>query len=368
MGYIRIEARTLLPADPLGFEGSQLYFHYAQNLADPSNDPVISVGASGSAGNWGVFTGEINLPLAQSDEAYPANDPTGSIRPFAYITAGFFDPDAYWANMVSIANSMLSQSYAYNPFPVIQLGGITEASAPTLVAHNANSFITSMLYHMGLNPATSLPPGLTMTVGISTLLDIAGAHTLNTTDFFTDIFAGDGNDTVNGGADDNFLFGGSGNDKINGGSGNDVLLGETGADVLIGGAGDDFLFGSAGIDVLRGMTGYDVMVGGGGADTFDFNAVSESTTTTAGADAIADFQQGFDKIDFSDIDADSSAGGNQSFVFIGTDAFTAPGQIRYTSGSASTVVQINVTGTNGAEMTLIVKPAGLILTAADFIL
>ena len=368
MGYIKIEARMVLPGDPLGFEGSHLYFHHAIDFVNPGTDPIIRVGPSGGSGNWGVFQGEIDIPINQSGDAYPANDPNGSTRPFAYLNIGIQNPDTYWSNMAAIANGMLAQNYSYNPFPAVQLGGFSETNAKNFFAHNSNSFITSMLYHLGLDPAASLPTGLTGTEGFFTLLDIAGAHTLTATGYFKDIMAGDGNDTVTGDGEQNFLFGGSGIDNINGGAGNDVLLGEANGDVLIGGLGDDWLFGGTGIDTLRGNSGFGVLTGGSGTDTFDFNAISDSTATTSGADQIVDFLQGTDRIDMFDIDADTGQSGNQSFTFIGTGAFTAPGQIRYTSGLTATVVQINVTGTGGADMTIVVKPAGMILTAADFIL
>ena len=368
MGYIKIEARPVLPGDPLGFEGSHLYFHYAVDFANPGTDSLIRAGPTGTAGNWGSIAGFVDVPINATPDAYPANDPTGSTRPFAYLNIGFQDSDAYWANMGAMAVGMLAQGYSYNPFPAVQLGGFSEANAGKYFAHNSNSFITSMLYHLGFDPAATLPTGLTGTEGFYTLLDIPGAHTLSAVGFFKDIMAGDGNDTVTGDGEQNFLFGGSGIDNINGADGNDVLLGEANGDVLTGGNGDDWLFGGTGIDTLRGGSGFDVLTGGSANDTFDFNAIADSTATTAGADQIVDFLQGTDKIDLSTIDADSGASGNQAFVFIGTDAFTAPGQLRYTAGLTATVVQINVTGTGGPEMTIIVKPAGLVLTAADFIL
>jgi Ca2+-binding RTX toxin-like protein len=52
-----------------------------------------------------------------------------------------------------------------------------------------------------------------------------------------------GNDTINGGAGNDFLFGQEGNDTINGGAGNDVISGGSGQNTLTGGEGaDTFLF------------------------------------------------------------------------------------------------------------------------------
>ena len=54
-----------------------------------------------------------------------------------------------------------------------------------------------------------------------------------------EIFAGDGNDTVNAGAGADIVRGGLGNDVLNGGKGNDILEGGAGADQLNGGGGSD---------------------------------------------------------------------------------------------------------------------------------
>ncbi|MEH2034824.1 hypothetical protein [Nostoc sp.] len=72
-----------------------------------------------------------------------------------------------------------------------------------------------------------------------------------------------------------------------------------------------------------------------GNDVFDFNFVSESQPGFL-QDAIADFVgNGIlagDQIDLSTIDANSTKEGNQAFTFIGSRAFSAIGQIRYSGG------------------------------------
>jgi len=95
---------------------------------------------------------------------------------------------------------------------------------------------------------------------------------------------GNGNATVNGGA---------GDDAISGGDGNDVLLGGIGNDALIGNAGNDSLNGGAGDDLIDGGTGNDALLGGEGADTFVLNSGE-------GHAVVRDFQQGADRIIFSD--------------------------------------------------------------------
>src|SRR5690606_2178717 len=76
----------------------------------------------------------------------------------------------------------------------------------------------------------------------------------------------------------------SGNDTLYGGEGNDVILGRTGDDTLSGGLGADKL------------------TGGAGSDVFDFSLLTDSTT--AGRDVITEFEQGADRLDFTDLAED----------------------------------------------------------------
>ncbi len=89
------------------------------------------------------------------------------------------------------------------------------------------------------------------------------------------IIGSDGDDTLNGQADDELINGGLGNDILRGRAGNDTLEGERGNDRLYGGVGDDFLkggigrdklYGGAGNDALNGGRGKDILKGGGGND------------------------------------------------------------------------------------------------------
>ena len=77
--------------------------------------------------------------------------------------------------------------------------------------------------------------------------------------------------TINMNAGNDTLFAGEGDDKIDGGSGNDKLYGEEGDDTIHGGAGSDLMYG------------------GSGEDTFVFKAGH-------GDDTIGDFTNGEDTI------------------------------------------------------------------------
>jgi hypothetical protein len=78
---------------------------------------------------------------------------------------------------------------------------------------------------------------------------------------------------------------------------------------LAGGAAD-LIFAAGGIDTLRG---------GGGADLFQYRATSDSAN--GASDFILDFEFGSDRIDLAFIDANSGAGGDQAFTFIGGQGF-----------------------------------------------
>lgn len=83
---------------------------------------------------------------------------------------------------------------------------------------------------------------------------------------------------VIGSAYDDSLTGDDGANAIYAGGGNDWLNGRVGADLLFGEDGDDFLWGDAGDDELRGGSGSDTLVGGWGADHFDGGAGDDTVT------------------------------------------------------------------------------------------
>jgi len=235
------------------------------------------------------------------------------------------------------------------------------------------------------------------------------------------IYGGGGNDTLDGGADTDHLFGGSGadtffvslgDDIVDGGSGSDLLnfqhitgggvtvnlatgavtlpdpesslafkaierlSGTAAADTFTGDArnnqlfgrdGNDVLSGGAGVDRLAGGLGFDRLTGGTGADTFEYDAIGESTAN-AQRDRIMDFVSADgDRIDLLTIDANTTTGGNQAFAFIGTAAYSGAGQLRYTVANGSAIVRGDVNG-DGADDFQILVSGVTALAAADFVL
>ncbi|MGV3551807.1 cadherin-like domain-containing protein [Rhizobium sp.] len=176
-----------------------------------------------------------------------------------------------------------------------------------------------------------------------------------------------GNDRLFGGSGHDLLWGRAGNDLLDGGSGNDLLWGGTGDDKLIGGAGKDRLWGGAGNDILIGGKGADNLQGGAGDDVFVFRNLSDSTVKADGRDTIRRFDGG-DRIDLSAIDANSRASGNQSFSFIGDDAFSGKaGELRFARQGADTFVYADVDGDRRADFAVHIDH-GVTLVKGDFIL
>jgi len=66
----------------------------------------------------------------------------------------------------------------------------------------------------------------------------------------TKILAGNGNDTVIGSSENEYIKGGNGEDVLSGGAGHDDIRGDNGNDVMIGGAGNDILNGGGGTDLV----------------------------------------------------------------------------------------------------------------------
>nr|WP_325265578.1 M10 family metallopeptidase C-terminal domain-containing protein [uncultured Rhizobium sp.] len=133
-------------------------------------------------------------------------------------------------------------------------------------------------------------------------------------------------------------------DKIVGTKASQTLKGASGADEIDGGAGNDKLYGYAGKDKLIGGTGKDTLTGGTDADLFVFRNAAESKGATV--DTILDFSRSQkDKIDLSQIDANSKLAGSQDFSFIGTKNFSGKaGELRYEKHASDSYVYGDLNG------------------------
>lgn len=195
------------------------------------------------------------------------------------------------------------------------------------------------------------------------------------------VYGSAANNVLVGNGGDNFLLGRGGNDTQLGGGGGDTVLGNDGNDSLDGQAGRDHLEGDNGNDTLLGGPGGDVLVGGPGRDVFSFGkligsvpgamdeifaegdvALAPSAPAFEGAGAAAG-----DRIDMSHIDANTTLGGQQGFVFGGT----GKGRISLVDSGTDTIVRANMDNDAAFEFQLAIHDGNVranAYTAADFIL
>ncbi|MEJ7846414.1 MAG: M91 family zinc metallopeptidase [Acidimicrobiales bacterium] len=92
------------------------------------------------------------------------------------------------------------------------------------------------------------------------------------------VVGGDGDDIVYGGAGDDLIEGGTDDDHLDGGAGGDEVRGDAGRDLLSGGRDDDVLDGGEGDDDLLGGRGADTAAGGGGTDRITHEAGEANTS------------------------------------------------------------------------------------------
>ncbi|SMC76484.1 hypothetical protein SAMN02746065_109139 [Desulfocicer vacuolatum DSM 3385] len=81
-----------------------------------------------------------------------------------------------------------------------------------------------------------------------------------------EVWAGAGQDLVNGGGGDDSIYGGGHSDTLIGGDGDDLIFGGASFDVITGDGGNDELYGGQGWDNIRGGDGDDQISGGENSD------------------------------------------------------------------------------------------------------
>jgi Ca2+-binding RTX toxin-like protein len=117
---------------------------------------------------------------------------------------------------------------------------------------------------------------------------------------------------------------------------------------LVGNEYHNTITGNDGSNILVGGLGIDTLRGNGGVDAFLWFSIGE-----VGSDDVVDYSSAEgDVLHFTNIDADDTLNGNQDFTFIGTAAFTAPGQINWFSNGTDTFIQLNTDADPAAEGTI----------------
>ena len=114
----------------------------------------------------------------------------------------------------------------------------------TLIGGAGNDFMDGGAAGSDTASYADATAGVTVSLAITTAQNTVGAGTDTLTNF-ENLTGSNLNDTLTGNAAANILNGLAGNDSLNGGAGNDSLIGAAGNDTLIGGAGNDSLDGGA---------------------------------------------------------------------------------------------------------------------------
>ena len=231
--------------------------------------------------------------------------------------------------------------------------------------------------------------------GVNVLMGMDGNDTLKGFGGADSILGGNGNDTLDGMDGADLLRGDGGNDTLDGGAAGDTMIGGVGNDTYIVDAGDDVvteavgqgfdrvqtsatyvlapgsevevlettdptaataidlvgnehnntITGNDGVNIIVGGLGIDTLRGNGGGDAFVWSSIAE-----VGSDDVVDYSsaQG-DVLHFTNIDANETVADNQDFTFIGTAAFTAPGQINWSTNGTDTFIQLNTDADLAAE-------------------
>jgi hypothetical protein len=97
------------------------------------------------------------------------------------------------------------------------------------------------------------------------------------------------------------------------------------------------------------------------------NLAALDTGIGANRDVIQDFSA--DVIDLHQIDANLNTAGDEAFAFIGTNAFTAAGQVRFfADGAGNTIVEGNVDNNLGADFQIELHAFAAQLQAGNFAL
>jgi len=232
------------------------------------------------------------------------------------------------------------------------------------------------------------------------------------------IDGGGGNDWIDGGSENDTILGTTGADTLFGGAGADSIYGDfvadrtntmntgltadaTHVDVIDGGAGDDWINGGAGADVISGGTGADIFAfadpseskptvrdviadyrgdlkevfAANGTRTIEFLSVGGAKAVLIPGQDIVDFRGATahtqrDRIDLTEMDADSLKIGKQAFAFIDQAAFTGVGQVRWSVEGASIIVEGNVNTDLAADFAVELRgiASTYTMTAVDFIL
>lgn len=150
-----------------------------------------------------------------------------------------------WETMSNFARDIEAEDYPYIAY------GLPGSPTPTI---NSSSAVASLVHYSGLDPTQSLPYGLRLSPGMSTLLGTSANEELRADDGFTTLLGGGGDD----------VFAGSVTDRA--------------TEKFFGGEGSDIFRWSPGFNIVHGgqpLLGY----AGDGVDVIDYAGAGEVTIT-----------------------------------------------------------------------------------------
>jgi serralysin len=145
----------------------------------------------------------------------------------------------------------------------------------------------------------NLPWGLRSFEGNDTITGAADAEYIFTGPDIDRVFGGLGNDSLFGGLNNDDVLGEGGNDILNGNENQDIVDGGDGDDLIRGGQDDDLVRGGNGNDTLIGDLGADVLIGGPGSDVFVVRGDEPTLAANFASEAIRDFDPTSDFIGLS---------------------------------------------------------------------
>lgn len=223
----------------LGFDHLHLVLEQGENSA-PQDDWFVLEGVR-EATSHGTFLGiegadgRTTLAMANLAARADLTDKIGTpehrgSRALAY--AG--DELHAWETMSGYAREIEAEDFPYIAY------GLPGSPTPTI---NSSSAVASLIHYSGLDPTATLPYGMRLSPGMSTLLGTGGDDLLQAAHGFTTLIGGRGADVFVGSAD------GRGTEKFYGGEGDDLFRWSPGFNIVHGGQ-PQLAYAADGTDVI----------------------------------------------------------------------------------------------------------------------